>query len=73
MSEADDLRRKRLAAGGDELLRREMLRKLEKALTSADWKTLAGVILDLYMRLLKVERFAADLIAELEASRERKK
>ncbi len=70
---ADEERAKRIASGTDELLRRQMEDKLERALRSADWRTLAGVILDLYMRLLKMDRFAADLIAELEASRERKK
>jgi len=66
---ADEERARRIAQGTDELKRRQLEDRLEKALVSADWRTLAGVILDLYMRLLKVERFAADMIAELEAKK----
>lgn len=52
---------------------REVKERLLQALQKADWKTISDVILDLYKKVWKLERFAADLIAELEASRERKK
>lgn len=77
MNEAADLRRKRLAMGGKELLRRQREETLDRAMRNCamngDWKMLRDVILDQGERIVKLEHFAADLIAELEASRERKK
>ena len=74
---AADLKAISLRRGEEELLKRVREDRVDLAIRNAamsgNWKLLRDVILDQGERLLKLERFAADLIAELEASREAKK
>lgn len=70
-ADAGELRTMRVARRGEELLRRQredlMDLAVRNAAMSGNWKMLRDVILDQGERLIKLERFAADLIAELEA------
>jgi hypothetical protein len=71
--EASEIRRDRIASAGEELARRGREKRLDLAVQNAamsgNWKMLRDVILDQGERLLKLERFAADLIADLEAKK----